>query len=318
MKRIRFNIIFALVLTTMVSFSQKVIDDVNLIAIAPYVSTQIEYMPTSARVNLENKLEKLITSSGFSSSIGSDSRFILTPNITVLSKNIVSGAPPKVALLLDVTFYIGDGVSGVKYGSASVEVRGVGSNETKAYNSAIRRIGHNNKELKKLLELSKSKIVNYFNSNCNNILKEADNYASLNQFDDALIVLNSIPKEISKCYAYASNKLKPIYKRKIDSECKILITKAENAWNYGLDYEAAKEAGEYLSEIDPASSCYSEAKKLFQLINKSLEKEAAKKWEFELKKQENINNYNLRALDIIEKISVAKAKYHNYNIRRWW
>ncbi|MFT7442318.1 MAG: hypothetical protein ACI9Q3_000686 [Maribacter sp.] len=316
MKFIRFNIIFVIVLYTVTTFSQKKIKDIDLIAIAPYVSSQIEYLPSSARVNLENKLDKIITSSGYSSSIGFDSRFILTPNITVVNKNIVAGAPPKVALVLDVTFYVGDGVSGLKYGSTSIEAKGVGTNETKAYNSAIRRIGSNNKELKKLLEDSKNKIVNYFNSNCNNILKEADNYANLNQYDDALSVLNSIPKETSKCYSLASYKLRPIYKRKIDSECKIYITKAENAWNFGLDFDAAKNAGEFLSEIDPASSCYADAKKIFDLINKSLEKDATRKWEFEIKKQENIINYNLRSLEIQEKINVARAR--GYNVNRWW
>lgn len=318
MKFIKLNIIFAIVFHTVISFGQKKIQDIDLIAIAPYVSSQIEYLPASARVNLENKLDKMITSSGYSSSIGFENRFILTPNITVVNKNIVAGAPPKVALVLDVTFYVGDGISGLKYGSTSVQVKGVGTNETKAYNSAISRIGTNNKELKKLLENTKVKILDYFNSNCNNILKEADNYANLNQYDDALSVLNSIPKEITKCYALASNKLKPIYKKKIDNECKVYITKAENAWNYGLDYDAAKKAGEYLSEIDPASACYADAKRIFQLINKSLEKESERKWDFELKKQENINNYNLRALEMQENIRVARARYSGYNINRWW
>ena len=318
MKFIKLNIIFVIVFSTITTFSQKKVKDIDLIAIAPYVSAQIEYLPASARVNLENKLDKIISSTGYSSAIGYENRFILTPNITVISKDIVAGAPTKVVLVLDVTFYLGDGVSGLKYGSTSVEVKGVGINETKAYNSAIRRIGNKNKRVVELLEDSKGKILDYFNNNCKNIIKEADNFANLNQYDDALAVLNSIPKETSKCYSLASSKLRPIYKRKIDSECKIYIKKAENAWNFGLDFDAAKEAGEFLSEIDPASSCYNDAKKLFNLINKSLEKEQARKWEFELKKQENINNYNLRALEMQERISVARERYRGYNVNRWW
>ena len=101
------------------------------IAILPYVSDQVEYLPSIAQIVSQN---------GFGSSTGYTNRFIITPNVSVLNKYVVSGAPTKISLELEVAIFVGDGVTGVKYASTSLNVKGVGLNEAKAYMSAVKSI----------------------------------------------------------------------------------------------------------------------------------------------------------------------------------
>ena len=155
-----------------ISFGQEKDDNANNIALYAYVSNNIEGMPSSASRMLKNKLNQIVTQNGIGGPV-INPRFIITPNITILSKDITSSAPPMIAYNLEVTFYIGDGVDGTKYASTSLSVKGVGTNETKAYIQAIKQIKTKHPDLVSFIEEGKQKIIDYYNTNCDLILKEA-------------------------------------------------------------------------------------------------------------------------------------------------
>ncbi|MGB1137283.1 MAG: hypothetical protein ACPGZQ_08530, partial [Flavobacteriaceae bacterium] len=200
--KIKFNIsiLSTLILMACASFTLGAqnnmgkVDDLGRIAIVPYVTDQVENFPEIAKNNLRSKMAQILTKNGIAGSAGFSSQFIMVPNVSVLSKDVVAGAPPKVAVNLEVAFFVGDGVNGVKYGSTAVYAKGVGSNETKAYVAALRNISSSNKELANLVETAKSRIVEYYNDNCDFILKEAESMAAQNDYDQALYTLSSVPQ----------------------------------------------------------------------------------------------------------------------------
>ena len=88
MKKVKFILALLLVGSSVV-FAQKNLSDNERIAILPYVSSQVEYLPTIAKNNLQSKLAQIVSSNGYGQSIGfSGNRFIITPNISVLTKDI--------------------------------------------------------------------------------------------------------------------------------------------------------------------------------------------------------------------------------------
>ena len=103
-------------------------DDLGRIVLNAYVSNQVEGLPSSAHRMLLSKVAQVASSNGIGGST-LNPRFILTPNITVLSKDLTATAPPMTALGLEITFYIGDGIEGVLFANTSIEVKGVGTNE---------------------------------------------------------------------------------------------------------------------------------------------------------------------------------------------
>ena len=298
------------------------VNDFNRIAIVPYVSEQIENIPLSAKNNLQSKMAQILTKNNIAGSTGYASQFIMVPNISVLSKEVLASAPPKVILNLEVAFYIGDGVNGVKFGSAALNVKGVGTNENKAYLTAFKNININNLELTNLINQSKKRILEYYNDGCDFILKEADNLAKQNEFDQALYVLSSIPVVSKDCFNQAQDKIGGIYKQKINRDCSVLLNRATNAWNSGQDYESAKEASTYLDQIEPNSNCYSEVVNLANSIKNGVKRNTDKNWDFLDKQLESITEIEKARSESAKEVALAYAsslpKNVVYNVKGWW
>jgi hypothetical protein len=295
-------------------------DDIQRIALSSYVSDQIENLPAIAESTLKNKMSQIASYDGLGGS-NFNQRFIITPNINVLSKNITPTAPVMTALVLDVTLYIGDGFSGAKYQSVSLQVKGVGINEAKAYLAALKQIKPNDKIIQDFVNSGKRKIIEYYNDNCDFIIKEAQTYASQNNFEAAIQTLTSVPPVCKECYNKCNDAVAPIYQKSIDRECKLLLTEAKNAWNSGLDIDAANLASTYLNQIDPYSNCYKEANDLTNKIGQRVKELDGREWKFILKKQQDEVNILSAKNSAARAIGVAYGNNqpaNSYNIRGWW
>ena len=328
--KIKFNIsiLSTLILMACASFTLGAqnnmgkVDDLGRIAIVPYVTDQVENFPEIAKNNLRSKMAQILTKNGIAGSAGFSSQFIMVPNVSVLSKDVVAGAPPKVAVNLEVAFFVGDGVNGVKYGSTAVYAKGVGSNETKAYVAALRNISSSNKELANLVETEKSRIVEYYNDNCDFILKEAERMTAQNDYDQALYTLSSVPQVTKDCFNKAQDKIGAVYQDKIDRECDILLNQATNAWNSGQDLAAAEKAARLMNQIEPESSCYAKVKSLSRTIKAGVKDVNNKEWALLNKQLESITEIEKNRLANSREIALAYAKNQpktvTYNVRGWW
>jgi hypothetical protein len=85
-----------LILFSNSSFSQinlDTLDDGNRISIQSYIPPQVEGLTPIIESQLKNMLNQIIVKNGFGNN-SADNRFILTPHIDILSKEITSTAPP--------------------------------------------------------------------------------------------------------------------------------------------------------------------------------------------------------------------------------
>jgi hypothetical protein len=62
------------------------------VTLAAYIPDQVDDLPEAARNMLGNKLNQIISQNGFGGDEGQ--RFIITANIVVLTKDMLSTAPP--------------------------------------------------------------------------------------------------------------------------------------------------------------------------------------------------------------------------------
>ena len=237
-------------------------DDIGRIALATYVPQQIEQMPPTGRTMLANKLSQIATQSGMGAS-PFNQRFIITANVTVLTKDITPTAPPMTALTLEITLFIGDGIEGTKFASTSVTIKGVGENETKAYISALKNINQSNTNFQSFIDNGKNKIVEYYNSKCDFILKDAEGLAGQYKYDEAIFKLMGVPNVCKDCYNKCMNKTNEVFKAKMEHECQKSIADAQ-ALKVQDKYN---EAASILANILPDVSCYGEAQNLLREIN---------------------------------------------------
>src|SRR5688572_26190712 len=73
----------------------------NKIVLTPYIPEQVESLPEGAASLLKSKLNQISSENGIAGT-DANSRFIITSNINVLTKDLIATAPPMTALTLDV------------------------------------------------------------------------------------------------------------------------------------------------------------------------------------------------------------------------
>lgn len=294
-------------------------DNNTIIELNSYVYDDIEGMTEVARKNLDNKLSQIITNNGLG--IASESsRFILTADIDILTKDITSTVPPMQAYTLNVNFIIGDGIDGVKFSTYSTTVKGVGENETKAYLAALKNIKVSDPQYSTFINNAKEKIINYYNKKCDNIINNAKLLASQNQYAEALYELSTIPVGCKPCFDKVSPVISSIYKSQINYECKKLLLEATNIWNANQNIDGANSASEVLNQINPAASCYNEVKELTKKIGNKILADDKKEWDFKLKVYNDaVSTYNeeLKAAREIA-LEYAKSETVVYNVVSWY
>lgn len=276
------------IITLLISFWACLLygqNQVNTLTITPVVFEQSEPVPDNVKNLLKNKMMQVASKYGFASGI-TKHRHIMFPEIQVFSKNIVSSAPPKVMLALEITFYIADYDTKTIYASKIFNAKGVGNNETKAYYSAINQLNINNQGFAELMETGKQKIIHYYNNNCGLIIKQANNLADQDQYEEALSILARIPSDCADCYNRSLNASKLIYDKYDKQKCLVNLAKAKSVWYSEQNYDGALKTEQYLSQILPGSSCYQEALQLEREIKKKVEDLDNKQWDYAVKKAE--------------------------------
>jgi hypothetical protein len=296
-------------------------NDLGRIALVSFVPEQIEQMPDAARSMLTNKLSQIATQSGMGGS-SLNQRFIITANIIVLTKDLTPTAPPMTAMTLEVALYIGDGIDGTIFASQSVTLKGVGENETKAYMAALRNLKTNDPQYQTFLEKGKTKIIEYYNSKCDFIIKEAQALASQSQFDAAIYKLTGVPEVCKDCFNKCMDAIAPIYQKRIDKDCLVRLAAANNIWSANQDANSANSAGEVLAYIDPQAACYKEAKALTEKMAKRVKELDQREWNFKLKQQQDDVDITKATINAVRDIGVAygngQPKSIVYNTRGWW
>jgi len=316
MKNMLFVLLLSLILPIDLKSQNTVgkIDDLGRISLTAYIPDQIEQIQPIAKNALENKLNQITTQNGIAGP-KYNNRFILTANIVVVSKDITPTAPPMTALNLDINLYIGDGVDGILYSNTTITVKGVGANENKAYLDAIKNIKPSDLLIQKFVEKGKSKIIEYYNTRCDFLLKQSQALESQNKFEEAIFLLTSVPEVCKDCYEKSMNSIGPIFSKYIERECKKLLLNAKSTWAVSQTFETAEAVGEYLSQIDPKSSCYPEAISLAKEMSDRIRKINDREWELKQKTQ-------IESIKAYREIGVAygngQPKTITYLTRGWW
>jgi hypothetical protein len=260
MKKIAILVMILTGFSTILTIAQNTLgkaDDMGRISITPFVEENMNGMPSAAKEFLVNKLQQIVTINGLGGG-SSNPRFVITANVATLTKDIVPGPPAMIAQNLQITFYIVDYQERIVFNTTSIMTKGVGTNETKAYIQAIKEIKPSSTEIKQFVELAKVKLIEYFNSHCDILIKKAETLATQKRYEEAIFQLTTVPEICLDCYNLAMDKSTEVYKQYVNNRCAEDLTKARAAWATFDETSALF----YLSDIFPDTKCYGEAQAL--------------------------------------------------------
>lgn len=243
-------------------------NDIGRIAIAAYVPPTNDVSPAVAKV-VETKLRAAVTRQGLSA-ISIDNRFVITAAINEISKDITPSAPPMIAYNLDVDVFIADVMTQNIFGQATFPVKGVGQNERKAYTAALKRISPTNSEMQSMISEAKNMIIEYYNSQCDFILKEGESLANTGKYEEAIAKFMTVPEVCKECYSKVLDATEPIYMEMINKDCESKLQQAKNTWNAEQSYEAAFDAIKYIADVDPNSACFADVQKFSLDLNEKV------------------------------------------------
>lgn len=234
---------------------------------------------------LASRLNQAVSNYAFGGD-GGNPRFIIGPNINLLSKNVTATSPTKYANTYEVTLLSLDVVSETTFASYSFTVKGVGDTPAKAFINAFRDYTFETEDFFNFLKKTKDKIAQFYDSNCDKMILEAESEAKTREYEKAYALLQSIPIDASSCFEKALEKKQEYFQLSINTNCQPILANMKAELGKANDPSASgfnDAAMSYYALIDPSSECFKEAESIYQNYLKKLKPEAKRDWEMKMK-----------------------------------
>tara|TARA_Y100000385_G_C12967209_1_gene582390 strand:+ start:37 stop:984 length:948 start_codon:yes stop_codon:yes gene_type:complete len=265
---------------------------------------QIDGLNYNSLAKLENKIIQSATKYGICGK-GLFSDFIIYPVITYNDGETVSGMKNIIVKEMDFSLHIKSVSDNKIFASYGKTLTGAGKSASSACNNAINEIRISDKGLSDFYIRANKKILAYYESRCDIIISKADVLAKMEKFDEAFAILMSIPAQSTDCYSKIKKKSIQVYKSYLDKECKSILMKAKSSKANGYNIDALRLA----SQIDPSSSCFSEAKQIIKQIESDIDAEEQKQWDLQLKIYDDAIELEKIRIEAIKEI--AKSYYES-------
>ena len=305
MKNIKLILLFLIAIQFKVNAQVK-LDDFGRVILNTYLPDN-NSIPAEAKKALETKLSQITSNNGMGGSTANP-RFIITAVLNVTTKDIVSGPPQMIAQNIDVTLFVGDAITNTVFSNTVVSIKGVGTNENKALIDAIKNINLKNKDITAFLEEGKNKIITYYATQCDFIIKDAETLAKQGNFDEAIYKLALVPEVCKDCYFKTSELVANLFQQKIDTECKLKLAKAKMLWSGQQNIKQAEEVIDVISDINPNASCYNATISFTKTINTKIKADEKARLELALKKYNDKIAIEKQQINAYKEIAVEYAK----------
>jgi hypothetical protein len=252
---------------------------------------------------IENKLQQSISKVGIGSSVGNP-QFVVIPSINVISKNITSTAPTMFANTYEIIFYVANIADGSTFSSSNFQFKGVGESSLKAFINGFGSLKLNNSDFINMLKTGREKALNYYKNNCDKILLSAKVESNEKNYENAILILKSIPKDVD-CYQKGSSLLETIFKKYQNLNCYKILSSMKAEMGKTAEVDGYSEAAmNYYALIPSDANCYKEAQITFQNYYKKISPQARKEFELRKAQQEQNNELAKTKMELESKVAI--------------
>ncbi|MBQ9522370.1 MAG: hypothetical protein IJR74_00950 [Paludibacteraceae bacterium] len=138
-------------------WAQDAEDLKSKVVIIPHIGITCD-IPESASNLVMDKMKQVLLKNGIAE-VTDRSRYVMTVKSNVTDAEWTETVPPKYAMTVELTFYVGDVLSGLLFSSKMFRRKAVAENEEKAYLQAVKQIKVSDPEFKIMLDKAKARIV---------------------------------------------------------------------------------------------------------------------------------------------------------------
>lgn len=167
---------------------------------------------------LYNRLNQAVTLNGITSTDNSN-KFLLIPSVTVLSIEPTTTTPINYVAEVEIALFVVDNSKKLLMSQETFIKKGVADNEGKAVVEAIKSIKARDPKIKKMITIGKNRIIEYYNTECETVVKTINAYIDCGMYEEALNELNAIPQIDGNtgCYDNTLNILSKISQEQQDA-----------------------------------------------------------------------------------------------------
>lgn len=294
--------IFAICSTICASFAQTT-SDVGKIALSVIMPENVDGLDASQLSKLETKIIQIVSASGLAAS-GYNNNFVIYPKFAVYETNVVEGGMQNITVTTcELSLFIKQVDNNILFSSISRQVKGSGNNKQTSITNAISKVPTNDPQFKSFIETGKTKIIQYYESKCQDIITKSESLVKMQNYEEALGLLQTVPEEVS-CYNKVQEKSIEAYKSYQNQKCAKQIQEAKTTLAAN-NYAAALQT---LSQIDPSASCFNESQVLMKNAESKIDAEEKKQWDLKMKVYEDNVALEKQRLNAVKDIAVAYYK----------
>lgn len=301
MKKIFFTL---LILICFKSFSQNSNQSDFKIPLKIILPENLDHLNARQLSAINTKITNLVTQTGLSGGEYANTSFVIFPKILIGDMEMAeTGMTNVYKISIDVSLYVKDVENDIIYASTTLTLNGNGLSKDLAIASAIKSFPLQSDNLDLFFKISKTKIINYFNSNFNKILDKAQSYASQQNYELAIATIYNIPEQVD-CYSTALRKIDAFYRSYQNKICNSKLQRAKTLVG-GRDFRAALDE---LSNLDPLTNCKTESEKLIAKCFTNISNDQIRDYKLSMMIYQNEAELEKRRINAVKDIAVAYYK----------
>ena len=241
-------------------------NNIKLTVLAPAPSGDITIDDSRA---IAVKTMQIVSQNGMGG-YGNSPAFCLGTVFTPVKRVATGTAPQRMLMQYNVTFVVGNMITGDIYAAYDQDIEGVGESFEDASHNAIKAI-RNDIGVQEMLKVASERILGWYNNNPQDFKATVESFVEKQDYATAYALLTTVPSQAVTCFEYAQKRQTEVLEEMKMQKAEVLLADLRDAIAQAEDRYTPMAAGA-LKLIPARSAQYKEGKKLYDQYVARVEK----------------------------------------------
>lgn len=241
-------------------------NNIKLTVLAPAPSGDISIDDSRA---IAVKTMQIVAQNGMGG-YGNSPAFCLGTVFTPVKRVATGTAPQRMLMQYNVTFVVGNMITGDIYAAYDQDIEGVGESFEDATHNAVKAI-RNDRGVQEMLKVASERIMGWYNNNPQDFKATVESFVEKQDYATAYALLTTVPSQAQACFKYAQKRQAQVLEEMKMQKAEELLADLRDAIAQAEDRYTPMAAGA-LKLIPARSAQYKEGKKLYDQYVARVEK----------------------------------------------